>query len=150
MYTCVCLCVYAHVFNAFIHCQIHITEPNIYYRGQRPALTLNKKDDLSDNMYTLRSTYRQAHSLFLLPLSVFFFSLFLSITQTLTPVHTCESFKLPTHKFTSALRHQYIFVTHLVFISFPLPFLCYFILLSFCPFFPISLFFLSTHSLSLP
>lgn len=45
--------------NPFFHYQIHITQPDTYCRGQRPALTLNKWDDLAD---PLRCTHTHAHT----------------------------------------------------------------------------------------
>lgn len=41
--------------------EIHTEEPGIFYRGQRPALTLNRRDDLPDNLYTLKNTHKHTH-----------------------------------------------------------------------------------------
>lgn len=56
IYVCVRVCVCVRTCNTFIYCQNHIKEPDIYDGGQRPDLTLNKRDDLPDNMCTEHRT----------------------------------------------------------------------------------------------
>lgn len=81
--------------NLFFHYQIHITQPDTYCRGQRPALTLNKWDDLAD---PLRCTHTHAHTQILL-------SVISPCTLSKLQKHTSMCI-LQTHStFTSVLKH---------------------------------------------